>query len=145
MAIYGVTRTSSSLSVSADSITIVASATKPLKVYVVSCGGMGTSSAANEIVVARSTGGATGGGTITPSKYDPGSVAASFSVFTTWVTQPTLGEILERLTVNANGGKDKFIALPGGEINVAATGQLSLRSAVGTSSVTFSLIIEELG
>lgn len=147
MALYGVTRTQSSISTVADSITIVASSTKPLRIYTVSAGGMGTSSAANEIMIARSTAGTTPGGGITPAKYDPGTASASFSAYTTWVAQPTIAatDIIERLTVNANGGKDKFVALPGGEIQVAAGGQVSIRSAVGTSSITFSLLVEEVG
>lgn len=144
MPLYTVTRTSSALSTANDTITIVASATKPLRVYIVDVKGMGTSSAANEVVLARSTGGTTGGGGITPTPTNTGSAAASFSVFTTWSAQPTLGSVLWRFGANANGGIDKFVAIPGAEISVPVSGQLSLRSISGTSNVVVDALVEEV-
>lgn len=144
MPLYTVTRTSSALSTTNDSITFVASGTKPLRVYIVSGVGMGTASAANEVAVARSSGGTTGGGGITPSPVNSGSGSASFNAYTTWSSQPTLGAILWRLGINANGGVDKFNAIPGAEIQVPVSGQLSIRSASGTSNVAWSVLVEEV-
>lgn len=144
MPLYTVTRTSSALSTANDSMTIIASASKPLRVYIVDIKGMGTTSAANEVLLSRSTGGTTGGGAITPSPTNTGSAAASFTVNTTWSAQPTLGVTLWRFGVNANGAVDKFVAIPGAEISVPVSGQLSIRSASGTSSVTINVLIEEV-
>ncbi len=144
MPLYTVTRTSSALSTANDSMTIIASASKPLRVYIVDIKGMGTTSAANEVLLSRSTGGTTGGGAITPSPTNTGSAAASFTVNTTWSAQPTLGVTLWRFGVNANGAVDKFVAIPGAEISVPVSGQLSIRSASGTSSVTINALVEEV-
>ena len=144
MPLYTVTRTSSALSTANDSMTIIASASKPLRVYIVDIKGMGTTSAANEVLLSRSTGGTTGGGAITPSPTNTGSAAASFTVNTTWSAQPNLGVTLWRFGVNANGAVDKFVAIPGAEISVPVSGQLSIRSASGTSSVTINVLIEEV-
>ena len=144
MPLYTVTRTSSALSTANDSMTIIASASKPLRVYIVDIKGMGTTSAANEVLLSRSTGGTTGGGAITPSPTNTGSAAASFTVNTTWSAQPTLGVTLWRFGVNANGAVDKFVAIPGAEISVPVSGQLSIRSASGTSSVTMNALVEEV-
>lgn len=144
MPLFSVTRTSTALSTSNDLLTIVASSSKPLRVYMVDVKGMGTASAANEVLVSRSSSGTTGGGGITPTKLNSGSASASFSVYTTWSAQPTLGDNLLRMAVNANGGIDKFVAFPGGEIQIPVSGQLSIRSASGTSNVVTNLIIEEV-
>lgn len=144
MPLYTVTRTSSALSTSNDSMTLTASASKPLRVYIVDIKGMGSASSANEVLLSRSTGGTTGGGAITPNPVNTGSAAASFTVNTTWSAQPTLGVTLWRFGVNANGAVDKFVAIPGAEISVPASGQLSIRSASGTSNVTINVLVEEV-
>ena len=82
MPLYSVTKTSTALSTSNDAVTIVASATKPLRVYIIDIKGMGTTSAANEVLASRSSGGTTGGGGITPSPTNSGSSSASFSAYT---------------------------------------------------------------
>jgi hypothetical protein len=144
MALYAVTRTSSALSTTNDTVTIVAGA-KALRILYVEASGMGTSSAANEILIMKSSGGTTGGGAITPSPL-AGSGSSTFAVYTTWVAQPTPGIVYHRLSVNANGGKDRFNPAPGLEIEVPASGQISIRSASGTSSVTINEItVDEIG
>lgn len=145
MPLYTVTRTSAGLSTSQDLLTLVASATKPLRVYIADIKGMGTSSAANEVLMSRSTGGTTGGNAITPQPNNAGSGAASFSAYTSWAAQPTLAvQPLWRFGVNANGGIDKFVAVPGAEISVPVGGQISFRSATGTSNVTINVLVEEI-
>lgn len=146
MPMYTVTRASAALSTSSDLLTIVASATKPLRIYMVDFKGMGTSSAVNEVVMSRSTGGATGGNAVTPQPNSAGSGAASFQAFTTFsTTQPTLAtHPLWRFGVNANGAVDKFVALPGAEISVPVGGQVSFRSTTGTSNVTLNVMVEEI-
>ena len=144
MPLYTVTKTRTALNTSNDSITIAASSTKPLRVYMIDSKGADSSSTPNEIVCARSSGGTTGGGGITPSPINRNSSAASFSAYTTWTAQPTLGAVLWRLAPNANGGKDTFVAIPGAEIQIPVSGQMSLRSASGVSNVVLNLLIEEV-
>lgn len=146
MSIFAVNRTRSALSTTADLLTITASATKPLKVLMGKLAGMDTASAANEVVIQRSTAGTTPSGAITPEKQDPGSGAASFTVATAWAVQPTLsGGPLHRFAPNANGGIDPYVSLPGAEIFVPVGTQISIRSNYGTSNVTANFLIEEIG
>jgi hypothetical protein len=145
MPLYTVSRTRTALSTSNDLLTIVASATKPLRIYVVDIKGMDTTSAYNEVLMQRSASGTTPGGAITPAKVNPGSGAASFAVYTTWSVQPSLsGEILWRFGPNSNGGIDKDVVLPGFEWPVPVSGVVSFRSAAGTGAVVINLKIEEI-
>lgn len=144
MAVFTVTRGSAALSTTNDLMTIIAAAGKPLRIMVVELKGMGTASAANSVLVSRSSGGTTGGGTITPRPVD-GASSPSFTVNTTWSVQPTLGNEQWRLEPNANGGIDKFVALPGAEILVPAGAQISIRSESGTSNVVANVVVEEIG
>lgn len=143
-ALYTVTRTSSAVSTSNDSLTLIAASGKPFYIHIAAIEGMGTSSAANEIVLARSTGGTTGGGAITPSPNDPGSTPASLLVYTTWVAQPTLGSVLWRFGPNANGGASKQVTPPGMSFFVPASAQVSLRAVSGSSLVLLNLQLEEI-
>lgn len=145
MPLYTVTRTRAALSTTNDLVTITASATKPLHIYVVDIKGMDTSSSANEVVLQRSSAGTTPGGAITPGKVNSGSGAASFTAYTTWSVQPTLnGDVLWRFGPNGNGGIDKYVAIPGAEIPLRVGEQVSMRSITGTANVTVNLLIEEI-
>lgn len=144
MPLFTVTRARTSLSTTADLLTLVASSTKPLRVYIADIKGMDQASAANEVLMSRSSGGTTPGGAITPVKVNSNSPSASFSAYTSWAAQPTPGDTLWRFGVNANGGIDKFVAIPGAEISVPVSGQVSFRSATGTSNVTINVLVEEV-
>lgn len=141
MPLFTVTRTSAGLSTSLDYITVLASSTKPLRIYVADFKGDGTASAANEVLMARATG-ASGGSAITPVKVNSNSAAASFTVTSGGSSTP--GDILWRFSVNANGGIDKMVAIPGAEIQVPVSGQISIRSTDGTSNMIANLLIEEV-
>lgn len=143
MPLYSVSRARSALSTSNDLLTITASATKPLRVLMGKIAGADTASASNTVLLARSSGGTTAGGSITPVPIQ-GSSSASFTVATTWSAQPTLGNVLHRFAPNSNGGIDPFTALPGAEFSVPVGGQISLRSEQGTGNVVVNLIIEEV-
>lgn len=146
MPVFTVTRTRTALSTTNDLLTIVASATKPLRIMMVKLAGMDTTSAANEVVMQRSTTGTTPGGGITPEKADPGSSSASFLAYTTWAAQPTLsGGPAHRFAPNANGGIDPWVALPGAEMFVPVGTQVSFRSSYGTSNATINVTVEEIG
>jgi 1,6-anhydro-N-acetylmuramate kinase len=142
---YSVNRTTSALSTTNDSLTIVCPSTRALKIKEIAISGAGTTSAYNEVAVARSTGGTTGGGGITPTPLAPLSPASGISAWTTWSAQPTLGVVIRRLAVNANGAINRVVFPPGQEIDVPPSGQVSFRSISGTGNVTIDVIYEEVG
>ena len=142
---YSVTRTSAALSTTNDNMTIIAPATRALKIWEVRIYGQGTTSSANEVLVSRSTGGTTGGGAITPTPLATLSAASGVTVNTTWTTQPTIGVAIRRVGVNANGAYTPLVFIPGNEIDVPPSGQISIRSASGTSNVTVEVVFEEVG
>ena len=144
MPLFMVNRGNAALSTVNDLLTIVASSTKPLRIIMAKVSGHGSAPAANEVLLQRSAGGSGPGGGITPEKCDVNANVASFSVYTTWSVQPTLsGGPLHRFEANANGGIDPFVAVPGGEIKVPVGGQVSIRSASGTSNAIVNLQISE--
>lgn len=143
MSLYSVSRSNVALSTTNDLMTFLAPTNRRIRIVEISIGGMGTASAANELLVARSTGGTTGGGALTAEPLDPDSAAAGSTVNTTWAAQPTVGNVLLRLPVNANGGIYRWVARPGEELVARNAGQLSLRSAVGTSNVSAHVVFEE--
>jgi hypothetical protein len=145
--LYTISRPSFALNTNNDTLTVVASNTKPLRLMIVDLKGLGNSAAANEVRLSRSSGGTSPVNTSTPAvigKLNSASPAPSFSVYTGWTGQPTLTETLWPFSVNANGGQDKFIALPGAEISVRVGEQVSIRSASGTSNVSVALLVEEM-
>jgi hypothetical protein len=142
---YTVSRTSTALSTTADAITIIVPSTRAVKLWAIRLGGGAAASAYNEVLVSRSTGGVTGGGAITPSPKAPLSAASGVTVNTTWVTQPTIGVTVQRMPLNANGAINNLIFLPGMEIDVPPSGQISIRSASGTSAASVEVEFEEVG
>lgn len=142
---YSATRTTAALSTTNDSLTIVCPSTRALKIKEIAVAGAGTTSAYAEVLLSRSTGGATGGGAITPTPLAPLSPASGVTVNTTWTTQPTIGAAIRRMGVNANGAINRIVFPPGQEIDVPPSGQLSIRSASGTGNVSIEVIWEEVG
>lgn len=145
MAKYRATRGSTALSTTADLLTFIAPASRTVKISRISVAGLATASAANVILVQRSTGGTGGGGAITAAPLIAESPAAGSTINTTWSAQPTLSAntILERIGVNANGGVNNLFYPPGSEIVLRNSEQLSFRSETGTSNVTISIEFEE--
>jgi hypothetical protein len=141
---YSANKVGTALSTTADSMTITAPATRSLKIWEIRVYGQGTTSAANEILVSRSTGGATPVA-ITPVPLATLSAAAATTVAGSWTTQPTLGVTIRRVGVNSNGAYAPLVFMPGNEIDVPPSGQVSLRSAVGTGAVTIDVVFEEVG
>ena len=142
---YSISRTSSALSTTNDTMTIIAPSTRALKIWEVRIFGQGTASAANEVAVARSSGGATGASALTPTPLATLSPASGVTVWSAWTTQPTLGVVIRRIGVNANGAYSPLVFMPGSEIDVPPSGQISIRSISGTSNVTVDVIFEEVG
>ena len=142
---YSVNRGSVVLSSAADTLTLIAPATRALKLWEMRIYGQGTSSAANDIGLMRSTGGVTPGGVIVPVPLALLSPASGVTVNTTWVTQPTVGVIVRRLGCNSNGAYSPLVFMPGSEIDIPPNGQISLRAIAGTGTVTVELVFEEVG
>jgi hypothetical protein len=141
---YSVSRTAAALSTTNDLMTITAPATRALKIWEIRLYGQGTTSVANEVAIARSTGGATPVA-ITPTPLATLSPNAGFTAASGWTTQPTLGVVIRRMGVNQNGAISPIIALPGNEIDVPPSGQVSIRSLVGTGTVACEMVVEEVG
>lgn len=143
MGLYAVNRSNVALNTSNDLMTLIAPSNRRIRLVELSVGGMGTASLAQEIAVGRSTGGTTGGGALTAEPLEPDSVAAGSTVNTTWAAQPTLGNVMLRLPVNANGGIYRWVARPGEEIVARNAGQISIRPAVGNGNVSIHAVFEE--
>jgi hypothetical protein len=141
---YSLSRAASALSTTNDTLTIIAAAARALRIHEVMLAGQGTASAANEVAVARSSAGTTPGGAVTEVGLNPNNAALAATNATTWSVQPTLGDVLLRLGVNANGAINRWVAKPGQEIEVPAATQISIRSISGTSSVSLHVIVEEI-
>jgi len=125
------------LSTTADFMTLISASARRAQVYLVEFAGMGTASAANSIQVARSSGGVTGGGAITPEPIGGEQAAVASVVNTTWATQPTLDDVLKLLGVNANGGIQRWQTTdPRAMFEIRNAATMSLRSATGASLVS---------
>jgi hypothetical protein len=144
MALFALTRSNFALNTANDSLTLIAAANRRLIIHEVSLVGLGTASAANEIVLSRSTGGTTPGGAITAEELEADGGAAAFTNATTWSAQPALsGTGILRLGVNANGGVYRWVSKSRTEIILRNSEQVSIRSAVGTSNMGMHVIVEE--
>lgn len=144
---YVVTRHKTALSTTNDILTLKAAASRRLRVIEVEVAGMGTASAANELMISRvTTIGVTAGGEITPIKATHADQpAAAFTAPTTWGTQPvvdTNGPV-HRLGVNANGGINRWVPLEAHRPEIRDSAELSFRSAFGTSEVSITVVVEE--
>lgn len=144
MGFYSLSRSNTALPASTnDFITIIGAAARTFRLIEASIGGMGTASAANELAIGRSTNGTTSGGAVTNVPLQVNQVAAGFTNATTWTTQPTLGNVLLRLPVNANGGLYRWVRPPTVDYVFLTTDQASFRPATGTSTVSFHATVEE--
>jgi len=144
VSVYSYTVSNVSLSTTADTMTIIPPSNRRIQVLEISIAGMGTTSAANELGVYRSSGGTTGGGALTGVKFSSDAPTAGSTVNTTWSAQPTLAGKVLALGVNSNGGIYRWVAAPGEEIESrGGVDQISLRSAVGTGSVSVHVVVQE--
>lgn len=144
MPFYAVSASNVAMTAGNDLVTLISASNKRFKLHEVSISGMGTVSAANEVQIARSTVGTTPGGAQTPTPLIADSPAAATVADTTWSVQPTLGTVIARLGVNANGGIYRWVAKPGEEPEWRNADQLSIRCAVGSSNVSWHAIFEEI-
>lgn len=141
---FSLSRSNTALSTTNDHLTIIGAVSRMYVIVQVTIGGMATASVANELGVFRSTAGTTPGGAITSVPLQTNQSAAGFTNATTWSVQPTLGNCAYRIPVNANGGLMVWSPKAAGIIiPFLGTEQLSFRSVVGTSLVTFTVFVEE--
>lgn len=146
MAVYTLRRSSAALNTANDFVTVIAAASRRFRLLEAKFGGMGTTSAAGEVGLHRSTGGTTGGGALTPTKMISDAPTQAFTNFTTWSAQPTLsGDPFAVLVINQNGAVDRWIALPNrSEFEVRNSEQMSARALTGTHNVSGHLHVDEL-
>jgi hypothetical protein len=140
---YSVSRTAVALSTTADTLTITAPAGRSLKIWAIRLYGAASASAPNEVLIARSTAGTTPVA-ITPTPLNSDSAAATFTAASTWTTTPTIGVTIQRVGLNANGAAVQLVYPPGQEIDIPGGGQVSFRSASGTSLASFDVIVEQV-
>lgn len=132
-----------------DLLTIVSASARRVRLVDVQIGGQGSSSAAQRIILARSSAGTTPGGAITPNKAEHSEQPAAASVVdTTWSVQPTIDTNGHVLTFNALGGPNKWQTQPGrpnGIIEARNGENISIRAPSGPTyqAVSLSVTIEE--
>jgi hypothetical protein len=142
MGLYVFSRPRSALDPTKDTIKITAGSF-PLKIWKAKVAGAEAQSGYNVVLLARSTGGTSPAGSITPKPVG-GSSVAGFTVTYGDTSAASLGDVLHRFTPNSNGGIDPETTMPGAEYSVPPGGQVSLRSEVGTANVVPNFLIEEI-
>ena len=130
-----------------DILTYVSAANRRARLVEVIVAGLGSTSTAQQVQVGRSTGGTTGGGAITPDKFDhTEQPAAVGTVNTTWSVQPTIGTNTHTLGYNSLGGAIVWKA-PGGRAYEARNGEnisvRALASGVTYQAMSITVVIEE--
>jgi hypothetical protein len=134
-----------------DILTIVSASSRRIRLVEVTVSGRGTSSAAQQIEFGRSTGGTTGGGSVTPNKYDhQDQPTAASTVNTTWSAQPTLDTNTEIAGFNALGGAFRWTPpVKGGpgsaSMEVRNGDNISIRASTGVTfqPISLSCVYEE--
>ncbi len=129
-----------------DIMTIVSATARRIRVVEVAVAGRGSSSAAQQIEVGRSTGGTTPGGTLTPNKFDhTDQPAMASTVPTTWAAQPTIDTQTEVLGFNALGGANRWIPPKGAAIEARNGENISIRATTGVTfqALSVSAVVEE--
>lgn len=150
MAVYTHAYVNKTLSTSDDTATMITTATgvgSVIRVEEFFIGGEASSSTATRVVINRP--GSVG---VTPTtqalqKLDPASATATFTVATTWSTQPVhAAQHVLAISFNAFGGVVRWVAQPDRPIVVGGQGavaNLSFRGASGTPVISGYFQIEE--
>jgi hypothetical protein len=145
--IYKIPRTSFALVAGNDFITLVGNGVNSYRLVSFYIGGMGTSSAANEVAIGRpDTAGVTPGGAISRIAANPIGPTCQVAAYSTWGTQPVVVDYLERYALNANGGQmawrysEREMIECGGSVDYNNT--LCFRCTSGSSNIVFSCTIE---
>jgi hypothetical protein len=145
---YMVARANVTPTAAQDVMQILSLASRRTRVIQIAIGGLGSSSAAQQLQVGRSTGGTTPGGPITPDKFEHSEQPTAVTVInTTWAAQPTLGTNFIPLGWNALGGSIIWNApANGNKLEVRNAEFLSIRAnsaGVTYQAMSISVIFEE--
>lgn len=149
MALFSMSRGGVTMNTANDLLTVIAAANRKFKVVdFVAAGNGGTSAAAAyaEIGLYLSTVGTTGGGALTPKKWESDNPTQGFTNFTTWSVQPTInaGQEYYRYGFNIYGGILSKPIQPLRDMIFRNSEQLSIRPISGTGIVTFTVVVDEL-
>lgn len=131
-----------------DILQLLSASGRRLRIVQIAIGGLGASSAAQQLQVGRATGGTTPGGPITPDKFEHTDQPAAATVAnTTWAAQPTLGTNQVVLGWNALGGSIVWNApANGNKLEARNTEFLSIRAnsaGVTYQPMSISVVFEE--
>lgn len=141
--VYSIVRPGVALSTSADNLTCQAASAGQGRILEIIIGGEATSSAVNRVSVQRAGTSITGNNAITPEKFNSRSPAAA-GTYGQGGTQSLVGNPMLTLAFNAFGGFLDWKAAPGEELYYVNSEVISMRSASGTSTVSSTIIFEEL-
>lgn len=135
---YEATQVGTANTTAADSISLKAvNRSFALREFVQS--GLGTASAANEVSLARNT-----GGTIATDLFPTNTQTPSTSITKQGLAQATtVTTTHKRWGVNANGALFRWVAAPGLAFECGVAEQCGLRGISGTSLLATSLMIEQ--
>lgn len=136
---YGASQTSTAVSATNDSVSLKAvNRSFLLREFVVS--GLGTASAANELALARNT-----GGTVTTDMLPKNTQAPATSITKFGVGQATtLTTVLIRFGVNANGALFRWVAAPGLAPEAGVAEQMGIKGISGSSLMATDMTIEQM-
>lgn len=148
--LFSVSRGTHALSTTADSITINVPGGRGLKIHFGEATGMASAAAAGaEVGIFRVTSNGAGSPQVTlelktvdPTQSGP---PAGFSAYYTTDAQPTIEATpVWRLSFQPLGGKDRYLALPGGELRfwAATAHQVSVRGISGTPNTALNFLVE---
>lgn len=141
--VYSIINSGTALSTSADNLTCQAASAGQGRILEIIIGGEATSSAVNRVAVQRAGTSITSNTAITPEKFNSRSPAVA-GTYGKAGTQALSGNPALSIAFNAFGGFIRWVAAPGEEIFYVNSEVVSMRSLSGTSTVSSTIIFEEL-
>jgi hypothetical protein len=143
---YIVSRDNITPTAAQDVMTFVTASARRARLVQIILSGMGATSAAQRIRAGRSTGGTTGGGALTPNKFEHTDQPTAVTVVnTTWSAQPTIDTHLAPLGWNAIGGALVWNPPGGKGIEARNAENISIRAEAGVTyqAMSIAAIFEE--
>lgn len=141
--VYSIINSGAALSTTGDNLTCQAASAGQGRILEIIIGGEATSSAVNRVFVNRAGTSITANSAITPEKFNSRSPAAA-GTYGKAGTQALVGNPMIILAFNAFGGFIRWVAAPGEELYYVNSEVISMRSSSGTSTVSSTIIFEEL-
>jgi hypothetical protein len=126
-----------------DILTIVSASSRRGRLVQVSVNGRGSTSAAQQIEIGRSSSGSsTSNGTVTPGKFDHTDQPAAAFIYNNLLSaQPNLDTNTEVLGWNALGGANRYIPPRGQALEIRNGEQISIRATTGVTFQNLSLTV----